>query len=302
MCELKQKLDEWTDWLAGDDVHSVRKQINSLIWDTAFFRCINEARNHSPTDDKGEPLLNGEVHRLINCGFWVIQSINIRKLIDRSNDVISLWRLIDDIEKNHKIVTRGNLLEAHGYPYDYEREKHNILQKVIASQQNGVRSYNDEMSVGIDSMLIHESMDELAGVEKANRQASDTIEFELFGFLKARLDQCDEVRTYVNKFVAHSASPKSRQEVNADGLEITLGKIYDAQQILCETAGFIGQEILYHSLGGFLPVPQFNQFKHFEKPWIDKDSINKLYDEWSAFDKETRGWTQWDWKAEYERR
>lgn len=156
------------------------------------------------------------------------------------------------------------------------------------------------MSDCIHAEHIHESMDALADVDKDKRQPTDTIKPQIFEFIKQRLNECDDIRKYVNKFIAHSASPESRDGINADELEITLGKIYDAHKVICEVASFIGQEILYRPLGGFLPTPQFDQLEHFGKPWVPEDNIDKLHEEWRSFEKETQGWEQWNWKTDYE--
>ena len=48
MCDqLREKFAEWKEWLLGDDVHSIRNQIQNMIWDTAVYQSINEARAYA---------------------------------------------------------------------------------------------------------------------------------------------------------------------------------------------------------------------------------------------------------------
>ena len=110
---------------------------------------------------------------------------------------------------------------------------------------------------------------------------------------------CEALYEYVNKFLAHSATPESRARVNADEIKITLGSILDAHKIICETAAFIGMKILNRSFGGFLAIPQFDQFKHFEKPWATGETVNKLRKFWGDCGKKTRQWEDWDWQSEF---
>ena len=55
--------------------------------------------------------------------------------------------------------------------------------------------------------------------------------------------------------------------------------------------------ILYKQIGGFLATPQYEQIEYFEKPWVPEDAVDKLYEEWVSFKKETDSWDQWDWKS-----
>lgn len=104
----------------------------------------------------------------------------------------------------------------------------------------------------------------------------------------------------MNKFIAHAATPESRNAFNADEIKITLGKLFSAHRIICETAQFIGSTLLYQNLGNFLAVPQYDQLKHFEKPWIREDALQKLDTFWNQYDKETCNWLHWDWQKEFD--
>jgi phage FluMu gp28-like protein len=47
----------------------------------------------------------------------------------------------------------------------------------------------------------------------------------------------------------------------------------------------------------FLPVPQFNQFEHIDKPLIDSAQTEELPRLWREFDEDCRKWSQWDLEA-----
>jgi hypothetical protein len=126
VCDLKAKIREWEEWLCGDDINSIESQIHNMIWDSAVFQSINECRRYAHKNEKGEIELNGVVHKFIDRCFFETQAIAIRRFLDRRRDVISLYRLIDDIEKHSHLLTRGNILAVHGYPYDYKQEKKRI--------------------------------------------------------------------------------------------------------------------------------------------------------------------------------
>ncbi|UCG49068.1 MAG: hypothetical protein JSU94_04650 [Phycisphaerales bacterium] len=294
MCDLKAKLDQWKEWCFGNDVHSVSNQIHNMIRDSAVFQCINEARGHAPKDKNGEPKLNGTVHAFINRCFFQTQAMAIRRLLDRRQDVVSLRRLINDIQENCELLTRAGLLGAYGYPYDYEPERANLHGKY--DQGHGQAAAGGLIKCA-HSKAIHGFMDSMAGVEPSRRKPDDRPREAVFRWLLKRLHECEAIVNFVNKYVAHSATADSRAKVNTD--MVTLGKILEAHRMLCETAEIVGMNILFQSHGNFLAIPQYDQFEYFEKPWATEGVVKELREFWDDYYKATGKWKDWDWQAEF---
>lgn len=298
MCDLKDKCEKWREWLFGDDTHSIQKQIHNMIWDAAVFQSVNEARKYAQTDDEGNPKLNDMVHGFINHCFFQTQALAIRRLLDKEMregklSVFSLYRLVHDMEQNSQLLTRENILTALDYPYEYEKGLEDSYRaRMKGKAQPGPMKY-------IHSRSIHDNIDFLTGVAADNRSPNDTVREQVFECLEQRLEHCQEICDYVNKFIAHPATPESRATIGADEIKIPLGKLFEAHKIICETAQFIGLTLLYHSFGNFLVTPAYEQFKYFEKPWATEERVKKLYEFWNEYDRETREWNNWDWKKEY---
>jgi hypothetical protein len=300
MCDLKNKFEEWREWLFGEDVHSIQNQILNMIWDAAVFQSINEARLYAPADDNGEPQLNGMVHGFINHCFFQTQALAIRRLLDKetregARSVCSLYRLLHDLQDNRGLLTRRNILAALDYPYEYEEGLRSLRDAIGRGQPTG------DLEKCKFSRSMHEAIDCLAGVSSDKRGRDDKVRSELIDWLIARLESCREIADYVNKFVAHAATPQSRAVVDADELKITLGKLLNAHGIICQTAHCVGLRLFNHSFGNFLVVPQYDQFEHFEKPWVPVSALSKLNDHWQEYYKETMSWKNWDWQAEFEK-
>ncbi len=298
MCDLKKKYKEWKEWLFGDDVHSIRHQIASMIWDTAVFRVINESRKYAQTDEEGNPKLNDMVHGFINHSFFITQALAIRKLLDKETrqgyySVFSLYRLIDNMEQNSQLLTRENILDVLGYPYNYEEVQKKYYEVMRQKKSLGA------LANWKYSKIMHKNIDILACVKENNRNPNDTIKRECFHWIKKRLEKCHEIYKYVNKFVAHAATPESRDTIKAHEIKITLGKLFDAHKIMCETAQFVGLNFLNQDLGNFLVILQYDQFEHFEKPWVTESAIHQLRDYWQEYYKETMSWKNWDWQNEF---
>ena len=305
MCDLKSKFKEWEEWLVGDDINSIRNQIYSMIWDSAVFQSINECRRYAPKNEEDEIELNGVVHQFIDKCFFETQALAIRRILDKGNDVISLRRLINDVEKHSHLLTRESILAAHDYPYDYEQEEARLSDEASKNRPPGVKC----VVMGQDYRKcclaegVHLSIDVLAGIGCSDRSPKDLIRPQIFNWLKQRLSDCEKIATFVNKFLAHSATPKSRKYRNPPELDVTLGQILEAHKIICQIAIFLSMKLGIVSegrgIGDVLSVPQFDQFIHFDKAWASKEAIGKLYDFWREYDMQTRNWHQWDWENEF---
>jgi hypothetical protein len=306
VCDLKTKFKEWEEWLVGADINSIRNQIYNMIWDSAVFQSINECRKYASKNTKGEIELNGVVHRFIDKCFFETQASAIRRLLDKrkKNDVISLYKLIDDMRKNYKLLTRRNILEVHGYPYEYEKERRIILEEAYRKVPPGT-----PIIMGVDhakcelSGYTHQFIDLLAGVDSSKRSPDDTVRPKIFEWLKQKISGCEKICEFVNKFLAHSATPESRNYLNPPELDVTLGQILESHKVICQTAIFIGRRMGIlsegHGLGDVLPVPQYDQFVYFDKAWAYEETIEKLQEFWRDYDMQTRSWHEWVWEDDF---
>lgn len=298
MCVLKQKFEEWKIWLSGDDRHSIGNQIRNMTWDAAVFQLVNEARRYAQTDDEGNPKLNDMVHGFINHSFFVTQALAIRRLLDKETregerSVFSLYRLVHDLEQNCSLLTRKNILDALGYPYDYEKGLRKLYEMTVRGQSSG-SLMNCKFSKS-----MHNNIDSLTGVNSHNRSPDNTVMKQVLEWLEERLKENWDIYDYVNKFLAHSATPESRQSIKEDDIKMTLGNLIDAHQIICETAEFVSMNILNQGFGNFLVITQDDQLKHFEKPWVSEGDLKNLYDFWKKYDGETKSWVHWEWQKDF---
>ncbi len=302
VCDLKVKFKEWEEWLDGGDVNSIRNQIHSMIWDSAVFQSINECRRYAPKNEKDEIELNGVVHRFIDKCFFETQALAIRRLLDKRKDVISLRRLVGDIENHSHLLTRGSILAAHDYPYDNEQEKARLSDEAFKNRPPDAKCVvmGQDYAKCCLAEGIHQCIDALAGIECSDRSHNDRIRPQIFKWLRQRLSDCKEIATFVDKFLAHSATPESRDYLNSKELDVTLGQILEAHKIICQTTIFVGGRMGIRSgFSDVLAIPQYDQFAHFDKAWASEETIVKLYDFWRKYDMQTRNWQQWEWENEF---
>jgi hypothetical protein len=149
---------------------------------------------------------------------------------------------------------------------------------------------------------VHQIIDSLAGVKATERSPQDCVSPKIYEWLKQRLSRCEGIRTFVHKFLAHSATSKSRYYLKPQESDVTLGQILEAHRIICQIAIFIGRMGILtegHGVGDVLPVPQYDQFAHFDKAWASEETVEKLRKFWSDYDMQTRSWHNWDWKDDF---
>jgi hypothetical protein len=291
--QFKARRDLWIDCLTGNDRHSIKYQIHRMLLNAATFRVINEARRIAPPAKEGGVQLNGMMHRLITDGFFAVQLFSIRCLTDtsslesytRERDVISLISLLDDMRKHASLMTRVSMFAAEGLEYDVDR---------IADR---FKEYVQERPRELESNHLeerHAHINFLAGVSAERHAPDDGVGPVVMERLKEKVTYATkDLRVYVNKFLAHAATPGSRQVVEADNLRITLNRLYQAHKAICKVANFVSIYILGESSIGGLAHPIYDQFAYIDKPLVTAHGIAALRKVWDEYDKETHQWANW---------
>ncbi len=303
--QFKAKRDSWVQYFSGKDRNSILNQIYQMVWNAAVFKVINEARRIAPVDAKGQMEINGMLHRFIDRCFFDSQFLAIRRLTDVAYElgdckrgISSLSALLSDMKTNVSLITRENLFAVDNLEYDYEAVQQRQLEHSIEQSKKGVSAYWIPAELDSHSVrLRHEQIDVLCGVNADQRKPSDIIRTEVFDFLIKRLkDASEDVNLRVNKYIAHAATPESREYVKADEVSITLGYLWDAHKVICQVANFVDVYMLSRANHSFLPVPQYDHFEHINKSLVSTPDVEVLSKAWHEFHKETDSWGSWGMK------
>jgi len=290
----------WTIWrecLKSGDENSISQQIAAMIWDAAIFRFILESRQIQIKKNPERPLLNTSFHSFLDRNFFQSQIVSIRRLADKGYDltdikrgVYSLHSLIDDISKRRLELTRESLFKLRDIPYDYsqlqQREKEFITQQVKENRR-GFRvppEFNWEISAE-----AHITFDRLSGTLAENRTSQDVIAEKVFTRLEDRLDMCQEIIQYVNKYIAHSATPESRALINVESSKITLKHIWDAHQVIYEISEYL-MGVLYSESYSPLAWKSPNLFDNWDAPLLEHQEIDRLETIYEQYGQETNKW------------
>ena len=282
---FRNRLKNWTKWFSDQSRHSINRQIYDMIWYDTVFRTINEARRIHVESSSEKTGLNGPMMDLIDRGYVASQVLSIRRLTDKnfnqpSKSVISLTRLIDDIENSTHLFTRENYVCHDGAPYDWPSNEPFSIEK---------RHW----------MYRHKNFDSFSGTAADNRKRSDTLKSFVVKKLRKELKVCDQLRTYANKFLAHASDPESQTNLDELPKKITLNKFDECYRAITEVAWFINAVILFRSGLGGVPTPQFDQFINLDKPIVTSKNIKILDKFWAKRSSKVDEWELYSWEEKF---
>jgi len=302
---LEEAWNNWIECLKGDDINSVFIQISSMIWDTAIYRIIYESRKNLINRKPKSPKINGALHTFIDWNYFISQSLYIRRLIDRSRGltgaegIFSVGAIIEDISIYRHELTRETIFRLKNLPYDYiEIQKRE--QEFMSKQPPGKGFFIPPEYDWESIVEAHNTFDRLSGVKPIDRNPQDVISERVFARLLGKLDVCENFKDYVNKFIAHSATPESRSVFDAKRSDITLRNLWDAQQTIFEVADFLSY-ILFSEGHLALAIEHPSFFDFWEKPIIEDGEVDKVRSILNAYREETGKWSStgviniWNW-------
>jgi len=291
---FRQMRMKWVKWLHGEGPHSISRQISSILWDYALFISVNELRRIATEEPEKDVGINGPVLHLFDAGFVTTQAVAIRRLIEKPNKnpkraIISLRRVLKEIEENLELMTRENYVCNDGLPYDY----YLVYQRWLSSLPNGVHS-GSLPTYGPNafdmSERVHKNFDILAQVDPKERSRSDRIKIEILEYLESEIKKCENIKKYVDKFIAHAAAPETRASLSNEEKGITLEHLETCHKIIYQVASFISGQLLWESNLGGLPVPQYNHLENLDKKWTTPKKLEKAHKKWDEYKKEVSRW------------
>lgn len=259
----REKRREWLRWLSYDDTHSISSAISSMAWDDVSFRVLAHAAEISADGSLANPLL---AEKIIE-GHFATQVLAIRRLVDRRPDVVSIRRLVDDLERNVGLFTRENYVGFDGLPYDYESVIHRIMLRDLGTGAHFAAKSGPDACW--PSKRAHETFDTLSGVAPESRSRNDQILPQVFSNLSMWLGECDaeNVALWSHKFLAHAADGQSRAKIDVAAMSPTLEKFTAAIRCFARVAEAVSAYVLFDSgHGTIVPVPQFDQFEKLDQP------------------------------------
>ena len=294
--DLEEKWASWHQCLEGEDINSIFSQITLLTWDAAIFRMIIDARRMQIEANPDQPKISLHLHQFIDRTFFQSQVSCIRRLIEPSKHsslygskgVYSLSALLKDIASVRPKLTRETFFRLRNLPYNYQE----IIkgENAFVIEQNSRGKFSSRLSPAYDwedSADAHILFDRLSNTSQ--RSPTDIIQERVFKKLVSKLDSFEHLTKYVDKYIAHAATPISRQADNVDEETITWKYLWDSHQSLYEIAEFLAL-----ILSGVEHVPLAWKspclFEFWDAPFVPTNNISQLELAWDKFENETEDW------------
>jgi hypothetical protein len=281
---FRQKRAQWSGWLDDDPDHAIWRTVSALVWRDTTFSAVSKLALDNPEGPLNATLL-GET---IVSGHVTMQVLALRRLIDRGSGVISLRRLITDLRRNWRLLTRENFVCFDGLPYDYEA----VMQQVWAERGPGVHwgETTGPKAYGT-SELLHRQFDRLAGIDAANRERSDVLPKSLLANVEGWLlsSGAEEIVKWSHNYLAHAGNSQDREAIAH--IQVTNNKISAAIRDVARVTEALAGEILYISgrTNALMPVAQYDVFDRLERPIaleLQRDAAAEVWraksDEWDA--------------------
>lgn len=251
----------WLSAFDSADINSVRRQISDMLFASAVFRLLDESRDWTGRDVGG----SHRVHDLINQCYYPAQLMTIRRLCEggqlvhaagpgtkrRDESVHSLPALILHMRKNRCVLTRERL-----YQWTFPQ----------------LSSYREEFDTVFDL---------LAGVRGSERQPVDCVAESVFDHLLARLRKVsDRMLVYVNKFLAHASTIKSREALDPGYVSPTYIELWSSERAITEVFQFISVHLLSGKSVGFISSWSPDISRGFDTPMIAAERFEEAAEVW----------------------
>jgi hypothetical protein len=306
LLKYKEARSEWIRQLQAPNDQDrsylpIWDQIQILIKNHFIYELILESREVS--DETGRVLAsrNNMIGNFIDTLFWKDQMLSIRKLIDKpkGNDkqVVSIKRLIIDIQKNKNIITRENYICHDGVVYDWERDRNNHYSSMeIGTCQD--TTMNELPSHGFGSFYTseyrHKIFDSLSGKIKNNRSRNDDISDDYFDKICKNIKGIDicNIEKFVNKRIAHMGDPSHNANLLSQSDLPGVATVHDAIRRLYETALQLSLQVIGFAEFQPLPLPKLPGvfLNGLENPWIAASRLGDLRSFWERKASEIDQW------------
>jgi len=259
------------DHLQGRDDTSIVRQIQDLIWHTMTYRTLNEARSI----ETGRSV-NGELWHLVTAGYASLMTMGIRRLVDKHNDAMSVYTLIEKIARRPEFLTRELFVCYDGVPFDHE-----LAFRQHGSQHSSGQVYRpdtDGPSAWGVSQMRHQAFSKVSS-NSGKEKRFDKIPASIFSDLKERLKVPVVVKVcnMADKVVAHTEDVPNDKPVPI----ATYNDIDEALGVVIRVANAVGLYFFYDQpFGDIVPTPQYDFFESLDQPWVLTENLPVLARYW----------------------
>jgi len=283
----------WRKWMSWYDhspnkPHSIEQQIQTMLFNDLSYRSVVSARDTVPLEIE-VTARNSTLTFLMDSGYVATQVLAVLRLLDDRRDVISVTRLLKDVQRNRGSITREIYVSSFGLPYDPVGWQHSGRDLSQAVGVFGLEA--PELTYWLQSHHLHQTFDRLSGKSPDERSRTDTIPNSVFKRLHEWLstDSIGNFETLRNNFLAHAADEASRGEAKYRG--VRLAELDEAQRAIIRVERVLTDLILARRIAReVVPMPPLGLFAKMDLAYATKDAENQMYTRWDELSDERNKW------------
>jgi hypothetical protein len=274
--EFAARITAWRRWMFRDgDDHAIRRQVVQMWRDHADFLVLRLIAYRLGRSGRSGALANPLLLDMLRSGYAALALLAIRRLTDpneseqtretkrkkqtkdRENkrSVISLKRIIDELEDNASTISREVFVTWDGTPYDpaamlAEADRRLSEKASMPGKIQAYAGWGDSGGQGLSgfeaSLRRHEIFDLLAGVPPGKRTSDDRIKLDVICVLRGMLkaSEIEHIRTVASKKIAHADESRSTDDYVEGWDRVFLSQLRRAHTSLTALASFLATDIL----------------------------------------------------------
>ena len=288
LAKYRKKRAEWLSWYSfrKDDPNNIEGQIIGMVFLDVTYRILAHARGDS---GKGPDIAarSGILAHMLDQGYVATQVLAIRRLLDKGSNVFSIRRLLDDIQRNRRLITREIFVAHDGAPYDpdgWQSQPARVPAQIFGIHAPGFSGF-------LRSSERHNIFDKLSGVPPTGRDRQDTIRIEIFEKLQSWLAsaEAEKLVALSHKFFAHAADIASRNALTYSG--VSLKDIEAAQKAIIAVEQAITDDILCMGvLRNVVAMTPLGFLKGHDAVYVPKEAIAEMRARWDELKEQRNTW------------
>ncbi|HEY0704216.1 MAG TPA: hypothetical protein VGD60_15705 [Candidatus Acidoferrales bacterium] len=286
--EYRVKREQWLDWydLNSSEPNSIEAQLFAMIFVDLSYRMIANLRKRERAQEYAAS--SGLLVQLLDQGYVANQILAIRRLLDPADDVISVRRLLNDIQTNRSLITREIYVCYDGLPYDdsWTNLPHSTDEQMLGLATPGLDKF-------FGSKSRQERFDLLAGVEPERRKRDDVIRPGIFETLTKWLQASPAAKLVKlsHKFLAHAADRKSRNSLEFAGIK--LKDVEQTHRAIVRVERAITKHLLFIADGREVaPSSPMGLGQGLDKLFAPPDAALIMDGEWHTLADERNKWVE----------
>jgi hypothetical protein len=276
---FREKIERWKSWLSdSEDCHSIANQLYRLFENSVVFRTFIEAIRLSERRNDPATGCPWTIIGLLDENFMDSQATAIRRLTDKGTKSSSLRNLFTQITKNVHLYTRENYVCYDGTSYCDEDP---IDDSELNCQEHQAKWERSKR---------HQRYDVLSATNENTRSRKDRISPTVFRKITGEIERdfkvTEEVKTYVDKWVAHAEATRTLRKHDQVRHKISLHKFDKCYQALIRIGKKI--ELLTDDFLQYtVPAPQL---ENWDKPLVMEKDLKALYKYWAQRVQQIEDW------------